>query len=75
MLSNADYNRSNQIIGENLKRVRLQMGLTQTEVAIITNLDRSYICRIEKGKARVTFNLLRQLVIGLKIKSADLINF
>lgn len=75
MINKESRKRSNQEIGNNLKRVRLQKGLTQAEVAIMTDLDRSYICRIEKGKARMTINLLKQLVVGLKIKSVDLTNF
>jgi transcriptional regulator with XRE-family HTH domain len=74
MIDKESRKRSNQEIGSNLKRVRLQKGLTQAEVAIMTDLDRSYVCRIEKGKARLTINLLRQLVVGLGIKSSDLIN-
>ena len=60
-------------IGRNLKRIRLQRGLTQMEVSADTNLNRSYIGRIETGKARVTVALLEQLVKGLEITSRDLI--
>ena len=74
MINKESRKQSNQEVGSNLKKIRLQRGLTQAKVAVMTNLDRSYICRIEKGKARITFSLLRQLVVGLGIKSGDLIN-
>jgi transcriptional regulator with XRE-family HTH domain len=75
MINKTDQKRSNQVIGNNLKRVRLQKSLTQAEVAIATCLDRSYVCRIENGKARITYNLLKQLVVGLEIHSSELIEF
>lgn len=45
------------------------------EIALDTNLNESYISRIETGKARITFNLLGQLCKGLKIHSSELIEF
>jgi transcriptional regulator with XRE-family HTH domain len=75
MINKTDKKRSNQRFGNNLKRVRLQKCLTQLEVAIATDLDRSYISRIENGKARITYNLLKQLVVGLGIHSSELIEF
>ena len=61
-------------IGCNLKKIRLQMKLSQMEISLITKLSRSYIGRIETRKARVTLGLLYMLVKGLKITSSDLID-
>lgn len=62
-------------IGRNIKNIRLQKGLRQIELYSKTGLNRTYISRIERGKARVTPKLLYILVIGLGIKSSDLIEF
>lgn len=51
-------------IGRNLRKIRQQKGLMQIDVAVAVNLDRTYVSRIETGKARVTYNLLFQLVSG-----------
>lgn len=59
--------------GQNLKRIRLQKGMMQIDVAVATNLHRTYISRIENGKARVTINLLFRLIKGLNITSRDLL--
>lgn len=67
------HKKSYQVIGINLRKIRLQKGLMQIDVAVATNLDRSYISRIETGKARITFNLLCRLVKGLEISATDLI--
>lgn len=60
-------------IGKNLKKIRLQKGLTQIDVAVAANLNRTYISRIESGKARVTYNLFFQLAKGLEITSMELL--
>ncbi len=62
-------------IGKNLKKIRLQKRLRQIEISSVTGLNRTYISRIERGKARVTLKLLYILVIGLGIKSSDLTEF
>lgn len=64
---------SSKRISTNLKKLRLQKGLTQMEVSVSTNLDRSYIGKIEAGKARVTLGLLERLCKGLMIHSSELI--
>jgi len=45
----------------------------QIDVAVITDLPRTYISKIETGKARVTLSLMYRLVKGLEITSTDLI--
>lgn len=72
MISREDYSRSNQFIGRRLRKIRLHKGLKQMEVAMATNLNRSYISKIESGKASITLNLLYILVKGLNITSKDL---
>ncbi len=60
-------------IGRNLRKIRLQKGFMQIDVAVATDLNRTYISRIETGKARVTLDLLHKLVEGLEITSTELI--
>lgn len=69
-----NYSKDSNKIGSNLRKIRLQKGLMQIDVAVATDLNRTYISRIETGKARVTLGLLYQLVQGLEITSNDLIN-
>ncbi|HHT9136996.1 MAG TPA: helix-turn-helix domain-containing protein [Candidatus Wunengus sp. YC60] len=63
----------NKTIGRNVRKFRRQKGLMQIDVAVAVNLDRTYVSRIETGQARITLNLLFQLVKGLEISSSDLI--
>jgi transcriptional regulator with XRE-family HTH domain len=68
-----DHRPLSKKFGLNLKKVRLEMGLSQLEVALATNLNESYISRIETGKARVTMALIEQLCRGLNIRSFDIV--
>lgn len=68
-----NHTKTSSKIGRNLRKIRLQKGLMQVDVAVATDLNRTYISRIETGKARVTFALLCRLVKRLEITSEDLI--
>ncbi len=45
----------------------------QIDVAVAADVDRTYISRVEAGKARITFNFISKLVKGLEITSNELI--
>lgn len=62
-----------EIIGKNLKTIRLQRKLLQVDIAVATGINSKYISKIESGKARITLPILYKLVKGLKIKSKDLL--
>jgi len=56
-------------IAEFVRRVRLEKNLTQTDVAILTGIERAWINRLEKGKVEgVTLTTLVKLVRGLNYK-------
>jgi len=61
-------------IGRNLRKIRLQKRLMQIDVAVATSLNRTYISRIETGKARVTFSLVCHLIRRLDIEPHDLLD-
>lgn len=54
-------------IGRNLRTYRKSIGFFQVDVATAANLNRTYVSRIETGKARITYNLLVKLVRSLHI--------
>jgi transcriptional regulator with XRE-family HTH domain len=56
-------------IAEFVKQVRLDKNLTQTDVAILTGVERAWINRLENGKIEgVTLLTLYKLIHGLKYK-------
>jgi len=61
------------VIGHQVRRIRKKLGLKQIDLAVEADLNRTYVSRIETGKARVTLNLLYKLVRSLGITSEELI--
>ena len=58
-------------LGEKLRKVREQAGLTQTEVAARAGLNGNYYARIERGEENPSFEKLESIKDALSIKSLD----
>ncbi|MEX2012317.1 MAG: helix-turn-helix transcriptional regulator [Patescibacteria group bacterium] len=65
--------KSRKELGEKLRRVREQSGLTQAEVAEKADLHVNYYARIERGEENPSFEKLQGIMKALKIKSLDLL--
>lgn len=52
-------------LGTNIKEARKQAGLTQMELAKLTNLSRSYIGDIEKDRYNPSLTTLKAIAIAL----------
>ena len=62
-------------LGERVRELRLQKGLTQTELAFRCNdVDYSQINRIELGKVNFSVSYLNLLASALDISTKDLID-
>lgn len=59
-------------VGPRLKERRVDMGLTQLELANKIGTSESYICQIEKGKM-VSLKKLEQIAKALKCDIKDLL--
>ena len=53
-------------IGDNIKRRRRQLRLSQDELAHEADVDRSYVGRIERGQVALTVEKLYQLATVLR---------
>ncbi len=61
-----------QIIGTNIKALRLSLGLSQIKFAIATKLSRASIVNIESGKTGYNLNLLDPILDFLNMGLEDL---
>ncbi len=52
-------------IGEKLKRLRLSKGLTQEELAMRTNLSRSFISQLESNRTSLSIDTLEKILRAL----------
>lgn len=60
--------------GKNLKRLRVQKNISQEEFAAKTELDRTYISGLERGKRNPSFLTLIKLAQTLDVPVGQLFN-
>jgi transcriptional regulator with XRE-family HTH domain len=58
-------------VGENLRKIRINMRLTQEEVALRSNLSQGYINQLESGKRMFTQKSLELIAKALNIPLID----
>lgn len=61
------------IIGWNLRSLRVQRGLSQERLALASELDRSYVGRVERGLENVTISTLEAMARILEVPVAALL--
>lgn len=61
--------------GQRVKSLRLQKGLSQEQLAMQADLDRTYISGIERGIRNVSLVNLCKLAKSLNIKVSELTEF
>lgn len=57
----------NQIIAENLKRLRMERHLSLGELAELSNVSKVMLSQIEKGNTNPTINTIWKIANGLKV--------
>lgn len=60
--------------GKQVKKLRLDKGLSQEALAYEANLDRTYIPSIEKGERNVSITVMEQIANALKVKISVLLD-
>ena len=60
--------------GENLKRIRKDMNITQEEMAKHIGISQSYIADIERNRKNISLAVILKIAKGLKISINKLIN-
>lgn len=59
-------------LGRKIRELRVLEGLSQEEVAEITELNRSYISSLENGNKNVTLDILVKLALCFEVPLAEL---
>ncbi|MDW9957974.1 helix-turn-helix domain-containing protein [Sinorhizobium meliloti] len=57
-----------ELIGWNLRKMRVERGMSQELLALEAAIDRSYVGRIERGEENVTISVLEALSRALNVK-------
>lgn len=60
-------------LGNNLKKIRLEKGMTQGDICRATGMDRGYISRVESGQKNPTISNLEKIAKALGVKPDELL--
>lgn len=66
---------SQKRIGQNLKKARLKLELTQAEVAEKADLSANFYARLERGEEKASIETLERVLKVLRVKSSDILPF
>jgi len=61
------------IFGENVRKYRRQLDISQEELAHRANLHRTYIGMIERAEKNITLVNMEKIAIALQVKIEDLL--
>ncbi|MBV1777452.1 helix-turn-helix domain-containing protein [Burkholderiaceae bacterium DAT-1] len=56
-----------------MRQHRVQKGISQDELALMTDIDRSYVGRIERGEVNITLEKVYRLARALECNVSDLL--
>lgn len=59
--------------GNKIREIRKDKGISQERLAELSEIDRSYMGRIERGEMNVTITKVYQISIALNIDPSELI--
>ncbi len=62
-------------VGNRIKYLRKQMGLSQEKFALKAEMDRTYLAGIESGKRNATIQSIAKIVSALEISMKDFWDF
>jgi transcriptional regulator with XRE-family HTH domain len=64
--------RGRDLVGRNVRRVRVAKGISQERLAFDAGVDRSYLGGMERGEANPTVDVLDRLALTLGVPLAAL---
>ena len=71
-LSKKRQHRSLVALGKTIREVRLSKGISQEKLALLAEVDRSYVGRVERGDNNVAVLTLARLAAALDLTVAKL---
>jgi putative transcriptional regulator len=62
-----------KIVGVNIRNIRLQKGISQSELGFACETEKSTISRIEAGRTNPTLYTLKKIADALEVSISDLV--
>jgi transcriptional regulator with XRE-family HTH domain len=66
-------NNSAKKLGNNMKKLRLEKGMSQGDICRKLDIDRSYISNVESGKKNPTLSTITKLAKALGVSVGELL--
>lgn len=70
-----EFKEERKELGENIAHIRQVKKMTQEDLADQSNMNVSYLAKIENGYVNTTVRYLIKIARGLRVKVKDLFNF
>jgi transcriptional regulator with XRE-family HTH domain len=61
-------------IGQRIKELRKEIGLSQESLAYNAEVDRTYVTDVENGRRNISVEILEKLVVALKVSFHEFFN-
>ncbi len=61
--------------GNRIKAIRLEQGISQEQLGLLAELDRTYISGIERGLRNVSLVNIERLAVALNVRPSELLKF
>jgi transcriptional regulator with XRE-family HTH domain len=59
-------------IGNKIREIRIKKGLSQEKLALLSDIDRTYIPSIENGKRNISITVLKKISNALGMTVSDI---
>lgn len=63
----------NEIFGANVRKLRLEKGLSQEKLANLANIDRTYLPDIETGRRNLSLVVAEKIALALGVELKNLL--
>ena len=70
-IENENFNNFKQDFGKRVKHLRFLKDLSQLDLAVQCNYEKTTISRIENGRANVTLRTIQKLSKGLEVSASE----
>lgn len=61
------------IFGEEVRRARIDAGISQEGLALAANVERSYLGRVERGQSQPTLFVILKVAVALGVSASALV--
>ena len=71
---NSSFDETLLKIGNNIKMLRVNKGISQQELANLASIDRAFISTIENGKRNLSISVIHKIALSLDSNITEIFN-